>query len=302
MLEGLSRHRSRTFVISTSLTMTVLLVAVGGADVPADKPPAPEIAVDGEGLHEVELVTVGFDMHAQAPIVLLREPKNGKVVPIWVGTGEARAIAWALTGFTPKRPMTHDLMTSLLGELDATLEAVIVDDLKDHTYHGKLKIRVGDEKKLRIVDTRPSDGLALALRTGASIHVADKILEATPEYDFIPPNESQQVVHAVGLTVVKPTEAHKKEFNLPDGADGVLVTHVSGVARERGMQRGDFILQVNERTLTSPMEFFEVLSRIKPGNGARIRYLRDGKEFRVKLPTDAPAGRPAPPQPGTVRI
>ncbi len=283
--------------------------SVAGADqgdAPPGPPTEPKRLTDAQlptAVHAVELATVGFDTLTKAPIVLLREPEAGTVVPIWVGMAEARAIAWALDGFKPPRPMTHDLMAALIKELDAELVDVVVDDLVDHTYHGKLKLRVADEKELRIVDTRPSDALALALRTGATIHVADKILEQTPKFDFLPPDESKQIVHALGLTVIKPTAEHRREYKLPDRT-GVLVMKATGTARERGLRRGDLIVRVNDQTPKSPMMFFDVVSKVRAGSDVRLEYLREGKERDVRLPADVPA--PEPPKtrdgPESIRI
>ncbi len=254
--------------------------------------------------HAVELVTVGFDMLSQSPIVLLREPRDGKVVPIWVGIAEAQAISRALYGVVPPRPMTHDLMASLLRELDAELVEVVVNDMREHTYFGKLKLRVGRDRALRIVDTRPSDGLALALRTGATIHIADKILDATPEFGFVPPDEEQQVVRALGLTVVKPTPERLEEFDLPRRA-GVLVLAVRDEAVDAGLRRGDLIIEVNGQVPAAPIAFFEAVRATRPGGEVRIRYLRDGNEhtatLRVREQPRRPE-RPDPLRPGRVRL
>ncbi len=292
-----------------SLAGFVVAWSAAAAD-PADTQPAPsDESTNGststEGLHlrRVELVTVGFDMVTQSPIVLLREPKTGDIVPIWVGLAEARAIDWALHGYVTRRPMTHDLTVTLLKELKAELVDVIVDEIKDNTFHGQLKLRVEGEKELRTIDTRPSDGLALALRTGATIHVADQIFKDIPKYDFLPPNEGGQVVHALGVTVVAPTEEHRRIYDLPDRS-GVVVTQVSGVAEKRGLRPGDLIVQVNERTPTSPMEFFDALRLLGPSKAIRIVYLRDGKERRVKLPAVPRTVDPTKikPAPGTIKI
>lgn len=258
---------------------------------------------DDQQLRRVELATVGFDMITQAPIVLLREPQTGEVVPIWVGIGEARAISWALNGYQPPRPMTHDLTATLLKELSADLVDVIVDDLRNNTFHGKLKLRVKGESELRTIDTRPSDGLALALRLGAEIHVADRIFKETPKYDFLPPDESMQVVHALGITVVKPTDRHREQFGLPKRA-GVVVTRVSGVAKERGVELGDFIVQVNNRTPTSPMEFFEAVRSVRPGHAVPITYVREGRERTVELPAEEVPTDPSELEPpaGTLKV
>lgn len=253
----------------------------------ADEPPRSELD-DGNATHEVELATVGIDMLTRSPIVLLREPRTAKVVPIWVGDAEARAIWMAMNEIDTPRPMTHDLMVSLLREMDAELVSVVVDDLRDNTYHAKLKIKVGSEEEFRIVDTRPSDGMALAVRTGASIHVAQSIIDASPEFDFLPPDEDMQVVRAMGITVVVATEEHREQFKLPPDVEGVLVTDVAGRARRRGLQRGDLIVQIDDEAVTSPMAFFEAVRAVRPGGVVSIRYQREGEEKTVDIRVDDP--------------
>ena len=122
----------------------------------------------------VELSTVGLDGRTGTPIVVLRDPESGSVLTIWVGVMEAQAIALALYGVVTPRPMTHDLMASLIAELRAEVDEVIVTDLRNNTYFGMVRLKVAGERKIRDVDSRPSDALALAVRTGAPIRVARK--------------------------------------------------------------------------------------------------------------------------------
>ena len=186
----------------------------------------------------VELSTIGLDGRTGTPIVVLREPQSGGVLPIWVGAMEAQAIALALHGVVPPRPMTHDLMTSLIAELRAEVEEVVVTDLRNNTYFGLVRLKVAGEKKIRDVDSRPSDALALALRTGAPIRVARKILAMSPEFEFIAPDGPNQVVQALGMTVVVATPPLRKQFRLGD-RQGIVVTSAYGQARDKGVRRGD---------------------------------------------------------------
>jgi bifunctional DNase/RNase len=185
-----------------------------------------------DDLVAVELSTVGIDRLAGSPIVLLRDPQSGDVVPIWVGLAEAQAIARALHGVEVPRPMTHDLMASLLSEARAEVEEVVVQELRGDTYFGIVRLRLAGQKEIRDVDSRPSDALALALRTDAPIRVARSILVAPPDFDFVAPEGPEQVVQALGVTVVSATPALREEFELPDRA-GVVVTHASGHARDK---------------------------------------------------------------------
>lgn len=252
-------------------------------------------ALDGSYL-EAEIATVGFDRLSGAPIVLLRELGSGQVVPIWVGMSEARAIALALRGMTFPRPLTHDLMVDLMEELDAELEEVVVHDLVDGTYYGLLKLkRVGSEEPL-LVDTRPSDGLALAARTGALISIAQKILDETPDFDFLAPQDSEQVLRLSGLTLVLPTEAHRREMKLPD-RPGVLITRATGKAARQGLQRGDLILEVEGKAVKTPMELLEVIRETPPGEPLEIEIWSEGEERTLELYLDrtVPGDEPGEP-------
>jgi bifunctional DNase/RNase len=239
----------------------------------------------------VELSTVGLDGRTGTPIVVLRDPESGGVLPIWVGVMEAQAIALALHGVIPPRPMTHDLMASLIAELRAEVDEVLVTDLRNNTYFGMVRLRVAGEKKTRDVDSRPSDALALALRTGAPIRVARKILAMSPEFEFIAPDGPNQVVQALGMTVVVATPSLRKQFRLGD-RQGIVVTSAYGQARDKGVRRGDLIVDVNGKTVEEPTEFFAAVRATKPRAPVRITYWRDGQTRVIELPADLPPSNP----------
>jgi bifunctional DNase/RNase len=126
---------------------------------------------------EVELAAVKVDVESRTPVILLQEREGRRrVLPIFIGPSEAQAIALAVQGVVPPRPMTHDLMRDLLDALDASLERVVVTELIDRTYYAELHLRIGG-RSLR-VSSRPSDAVALAVRTGSPIFVADDLLDA----------------------------------------------------------------------------------------------------------------------------
>lgn len=123
----------------------------------------------------VEVLGVRIQLPSQTPIVLLRERDGTRHVPIWIGAVEATAIAYAMEGVVPARPLTHDLFANVLRELDTTLERVVVTELVDHVFHAELVLRQGEE--VRVVSSRSSDAIALATRLGAEVFVADTVLE-----------------------------------------------------------------------------------------------------------------------------
>ena len=126
------------------------------------------------------LMTVGgltLDPVTKTPIVILRDPDNKLNLPIWIGLLEATAMATELEGIKMARPMTHDLLRGILGELGATVEWVELTDLRENTYFALIYLRVGDKQVT--IDARPSDAISLALRTKSPIYVAKKVLEAS---------------------------------------------------------------------------------------------------------------------------
>jgi len=125
---------------------------------------------------EMELVGVRVELPSNVPIVLLQEQQGDRrVLPILVGQPEATAIAFALDKVVTPRPMTHDLLKDLLGQLDATLERVVVTELKERTFYAELHLSgpAGDI----VVSSRPSDAMALAVRTGTPIFANEGVLD-----------------------------------------------------------------------------------------------------------------------------
>jgi len=124
-------------------------------------------------LHLVEVVGVRVEMPSNQPIVLLKEVDGIRYLPIWVGATEATAIAFAQQGLTPPRPLTHDLMKNIIGDLGSKVESVQVTHLSDGVFYSKIMMEKGVE-----VSARPSDAIALALRTGALIYATEDLFEA----------------------------------------------------------------------------------------------------------------------------
>jgi bifunctional DNase/RNase len=123
----------------------------------------------------VELVGVRIELPSNTPIVLLREQDGDRYLPIWIGAGEATAIALALEGVEAQRPLTHDLLASVVQRLGATVGRVVVTELRGGIYFADL-VLVRDGAEIAI-SARPSDAIALAARTDAPIFVLPNVLE-----------------------------------------------------------------------------------------------------------------------------
>lgn len=123
----------------------------------------------------VDLIGVRIELPSNTPIVLLRERDGDRYLPIWIGAGEATAIALAIEGIQPARPLTHDLLSTIVAELDATVDRVVVTDLRDGIYYADL-VLVREDSEIT-VSSRPSDAIALAARTNAPILVLPGVLD-----------------------------------------------------------------------------------------------------------------------------
>lgn len=241
---------------------------------------------DPKDLIAVELATVGVNSLTGTPVVVLREPASGDVVPIVIGPIEARAILMALQEVPVPRPMTHDLISNILAATGLRLERVLVDALIDGTYHGALDLRANDSDTPIYVDTRPSDSLALAVREGAAIFVAPEVIEAARGLEF-EPLPDQEIVTALGITVVALTDELRMAMEFGDRA-GVLVSRATGAAAEAGLAAGALILSVNGETPESPLDFLELVRRTPAGEDARIVYWDRGETHEIELSTDVP--------------
>ena len=140
----------------------------------------------------MQIYGVSFDMVGKQPIVLLKTAEGNKFLPIWIGHPEAAAILMKLQGATTPRPMTHDLVTSMLAELEARVVRITVTELRDNTFYASITIQQnGSEIE---VDSRPSDAIALAVRAEAPIYADDRVIEESAiEFEGEEVNEEEIV-------------------------------------------------------------------------------------------------------------
>jgi uncharacterized protein len=126
-------------------------------------------------MQEMVIYGVSFDMVGKQPIVLLKTAEGNKFLPIWIGHPEAAAILMKLQGASTPRPMTHDLVTDMLGQLEARVVRIAVTELRENTFYAMITVAVnGSELE---IDSRPSDAIALAVRSNAPIFAADSVIE-----------------------------------------------------------------------------------------------------------------------------
>ncbi len=124
---------------------------------------------------EVKVQSLGLERTTNTPVVILQETEGHRVLPIWIGPGEASAIAMHMAELSFSRPLTHDLLVSVVKGLGGTLDRVVISRVVENTYYAQLLIRMDGE--MVSVDARPSDSIAVALRMKAEIYAEESLLE-----------------------------------------------------------------------------------------------------------------------------
>lgn len=126
---------------------------------------------------EIKLMVHGIvaDPNTDAQIVILRDESSKEILPIWVGAGEGSAIRFALEGIVPPRPMTHDLLKIMIESLGAKVNRILVNGIKNNTYYASIYLECKGSE--RVIDSRPSDAIALALRMNSPIYATEDVLK-----------------------------------------------------------------------------------------------------------------------------
>lgn len=127
---------------------------------------------------EVKIRALMMDPNSGTPIIILKDVNSDTMLPIWVGAYEANAIALEIEKIAPQRPMTHDLLRNLIVEMGASVERVVVTELRDNTFFAVIELRSSDGSPM-MLDSRPSDAIALALRADCPIYVDMEVIRAS---------------------------------------------------------------------------------------------------------------------------
>jgi len=131
---------------------------------------------------EMSIKGLMVDPVTNLPIVILRDKDGQRVLPIWVGIFEANAIALQIENVAPPRPMTHDLLRNVIQDLKASVQKIVVCDLQENTFYALIYLSLNGDTLA--IDARPSDAIALALRTRAPIYVEDAVIDNATSADF----------------------------------------------------------------------------------------------------------------------
>jgi bifunctional DNase/RNase len=127
---------------------------------------------------EVKIRALMMDPNSGTPIIILKDVESDTMLPIWVGAYEANAIALEIEKIAPPRPMTHDLLRNLIIELGIQVERVVVTSLRDNTFFAVIEMQMSDGNRM-VLDARPSDAIALALRADCPIYVDEEVIKAS---------------------------------------------------------------------------------------------------------------------------
>jgi bifunctional DNase/RNase len=233
----------------------------------------------------VEVRQVGFDHLSNSPVVILQDKDGERTIPIWIGVSEAQAIALQLQGTLPPRPLTHDLVKTILEQVGVGIDKVLVSELKGSTYYARIHLMNGTH--VMEVDSRPSDAIALALRFHRPIFVERALFESVPtageknrETATRSP-DSPMSTKLLGMTVQDLTENLAAHFALPS-SEGVVVTDVERKSEGERLQRGDVIIAVNGEKVHDIAELRRKIGQ-EPGAMLALLVWRDGKEIHASL-------------------
>lgn len=185
-----------------------------------------------------------LDPATQAPIVILKDESGSITLPIWIGIPEATSIASAIKQVTMARPLTHDLFFDLLLEVGVTVQRVVITELKESTYFAELVLGQGD--RVMVLDSRPSDAIAMALRASAPIYVAQSVLDQA------------KVTFGSNNPIVQnePQAAATSEEGVPEGEDAQGGNQPEDVSEEQSQDK-DF-------TGVDKDKWEELLSKLDP--------------------------------------
>lgn len=131
---------------------------------------------------EMELNKIVIDEKRHDQLIVLKEKGGERLLPIVIGLPEASAIKLKISGFNPPRPLTHDLLYSAIGNLDAKIDKIIIDKLEENTFHAKIVLKT-QSGNIKMIDARPSDSIALAVRAHVSIFVEDDVVKQSETFN-----------------------------------------------------------------------------------------------------------------------
>jgi bifunctional DNase/RNase len=228
---------------------------------------------------EMEVKGVRLDAMGTNPVVFLVDKEGKKALPIWIGLLEANAIDKELRNNASPRPMTHDLLYSILVQAHLKVKEIRIVGLKDNTYYATLFLRLN--KGVVEVDARPSDAIVIALKSKTPIYVSTKILDE----QGIALTQKSGFGERFGIRIQELTPALASSFSFK-GKKGVLVAEVlpGSVSESSGIKAGDIITKVDSKEVGTIQQFEEMFDTARPGDSLKVLLFRDNQFKEVNLP------------------
>ncbi|MGB7572925.1 MAG: bifunctional nuclease domain-containing protein [Thermodesulfobacteriota bacterium] len=250
--------------LAVALLISLVLVAIS-KEIP---PPFVEMEVKG----------VRLDAMGTNPVVFLVDKEGEKALPIWIGLLEANAIDKELRNNASPRPMTHDLLYSILVQAHLKVKEIRIVALKDNTYYATLFLK--SDKGVIEVDARPSDAIVIALKSKTPIYVSTKILDE----QGIALTQKSDFGERFGIRIQELTPALASSFNFK-GKKGVLVAEVlpGSVSESSGIKAGDIITKVDSKEVGTVQQFEEMFDTARPGDSLKVLLFRDNQFKEVNL-------------------
>jgi bifunctional DNase/RNase len=239
------------------------------------------LAAENSSLVETKIKTLLIDPTTQSPVVVLETVNDQKLLPIWISVVEARAIATELEHVTLPRPLTHDLIRNILQSLGATLQRVVLTDLRNDTFFAQLSLRSKGQEFH--IDSRPSDAIAIALRMKAPIFATPELLAKSAA---LPPpsGRAERTQKRLGIQAQDLTP---ELASLLDSRQqrGVLVTDVAlgSIAMNAGIKRGDIITRANEQNVSSATALESMIQGMKPPVQIKLEVIKKGKPTTIVI-------------------
>jgi len=260
--------------------MLVLVVAAAACSCTRNSPPvisSPEPTADSV---RMQIGGIGYDRGSRSHFVLLTDSGQTRQLPIMIGDNEAEAIMLEMHGLEAPRPLTHDLMSTIIEKTGNHVDRIEISELKEEVYYARIVLDSGRYS----IDSRPSDALALALKTNAPIYANPKLLLESG--GGTGPISLPTGTRALGITVQDLTPALSDYFKVPAGI-GVLVADADNSAQKAGIARGDVVTRVGIVQVKRVSDFVGAVSKAQGEKSISITIERSGHEQEIALPSQA---------------
>ena len=256
-------RRDRGKRLGMAAGILLLILVYGSGEAPAKK--SASIAREPKELLQVKVHQLVIDPNTGQPVVFLVDPREERALPIWIGPFEANAINAILQGSKPPRPLTHDLLETVIRKTDGKVQRIVITHSQNGIYYATMVIE--KEGSTLQMDARPSDSIVMALKFKAPIYVSKNLFRELA----VPLGERQEIEERYGLSIQELTPLLAESFSY-SSPKGILVSDVrrGSLAEKDGLQRGDIFAEIGGQPVVDLMSFKAALEKAKAPAPARI--------------------------------